>query len=274
MKKKFLIIIVVLIVCLGPTYFILSKIGKNIATIPNTKQNIAETSNAQGQNLNKDENLSSKDEEPKLETQSENPQISQKIEQKVPFSVQAPFANWKDQIFQNACEEAAMIMAMGWVKDVEKISVPDAQKQIEEIVNFENKKFGYNTDTDIYDMQVVFQEFFNYKNVNARENITLSDIKNEIQKGNIVLAPALGRALGNPNYTAPGPVAHMLVIIGYDPTTKKFITNDSGTKHGSEYLYAENVLFNAIWEYPSGAEVPKVPGKVLKKGMIVVSKSQ
>jgi len=167
-----------------------------------------------------------------------------------------------------------MIMAMSWIKGIETISAQDAQKQIENIVDFENKKFGYNANTDINDMEIVFQDFFHYANVNVQENITLSDIKNEIQKGNIVLVPAFGQALKNPNYTAPGPISHMLVIIGYDPNVKEFITNDSGTKHGSEYLYPEDILFDAIWEYHSGSKVLKPPVGTRKKGMLVVIKQQ
>lgn len=206
--------------------------------------------------------------QPTEETQ--NNSVSQKIEQKVAFMVQAPFGNWKDPIFQNACEEDSIIMAMSWINGIETISAQEAQKQIKNIVDFENKKFGYNTNTDINDMRIIFQDFFHYSNIEIRENITLSDIIKEIQKGNIVLVPAFGQALKNPNYTVPGPVAHMLVIIGYDPDTKKFITNDSGTKHGKGYLYPENVLFEAIWQYPNGAKEPNPPLKIRKKGMLVV----
>ena len=35
----------------------------------------------------------------------------------VPFTSQAPFANWDDIVFQNACEEASIIMAMRWVNN-------------------------------------------------------------------------------------------------------------------------------------------------------------
>lgn len=198
--------------------------------------------------------------------------IFKKIEQKVAFVVQAPFANWKDPAFQNACEEAAMIMAMSWVENVQSISAQDAQNKIAETVNFEDKKFKYNADTDINDMKIIFRDFFHYSNVDVRENIALDDIKKEIQNGSIVLVPTFGRELKNPHYTSPGPITHMLVIIGYDPDAKKFITNDSGTKYGKSYLYPENVLFEAIWQYESGPEMPEPPLKIRKKGMIVVKK--
>ena len=193
------------------------------------------------------------------------------IKLNVAFTVQAPFGNWSDPIFQNACEEASITMTMGWVNGVQAISPDSAKKQIWDIVKFEDKTFGYNADTDVFDVQKIFQQHFN-QNVTVRENIAISDIITELQKDNLVLVPAFGQALSNPNYTAPGPVEHMLVITGYDPATKEFITNDSGTRHGAGYRYNEKVLFNAIWEYPSGSQAVPAPIGVLKKAMIVVQK--
>ncbi|MEI8343527.1 MAG: C39 family peptidase [Candidatus Moraniibacteriota bacterium] len=196
-----------------------------------------------------------------------------KILQTVPFVVQAPFSNWKDPNFQNACEEASMVMTMGWVKKEKTISPTEAQKRISALIDWENKTFGYSTDTNTFDMEKVFQQYFKHENVVAKENITLEEIKTEIQKGRLVIVPAFGMALKNPNFTQPGPVAHMLTIIGYDPEAKKFTTNDPGTKNGASYQYDETLLFDAIWEYPSGKTDPALPtlGK-MKKAMLSISK--
>ena len=202
------------------------------------------------------------------ETPKEN--VYKKIKQSVPFVVQAPFGKWKDQDFQNGCEEASMIMAMGWINKTAEISTEESETQIKDIIKFEEKLLGYSADTDIFDMQKIFQKYFEYENIEARENIKIDDIKNELQNGNIVLVPAFGRALKNPNYTSPGPITHILVIIGYDPESQKFITNDSGTRKGQDYEYAENILFEAIWQYPSGKKHPEPPRGTLKKGMLVI----
>jgi len=198
----------------------------------------------------------------------------QNVQPVVPFIVQAPFANWSDPIFQNACEEASVVMAMGWINGKTSISPHNVSNQILDIVAFENKTFGYNADTNVFDIARIFKEHFNQQNVRVQENITSDDIKGELQKGNLVLVPAFGQALGNPNYTAPGPIGHMLTIIGYDANAKQFVTNDPGTKHGKGYRYAENVLFNAIWEYPSGDGPLNPPAKAdMKKAMVIVSKN-
>ncbi len=196
-----------------------------------------------------------------------------KILQEVPFVVQAPFGNWKDPDFQNGCEEASIVMAMSWVKKEKNISPTEAQKRILAIIAFENKTFGYSTDTNISDIEKIFQQYFKYSKIKASENVVLEDVKKEIQKGNVVIVPAFGRALKNPNFTQPGPIVHMLLIIGYDPTTKEFITNDPGTRKGANYRYDESTLFDAIWVYSSGKKIPPLPiaGK-MSKAMLSVSK--
>lgn len=60
----------------------------------------------------------------------------------------------------------------------------------------------------------------------------------------------------NPNFKQPGPDQHMLVIIGFDPHKKQFITNDPGTKIGANYHYNYTTLYNAIRDYPAGYNKP------------------
>lgn len=61
----------------------------------------------------------------------------------------------------------------------------------------------------------------------------------------------------------------MVLIKGYDPATKQFITNDAGTQNGENYRYNETVFFNAIRDYPTGHHVPIVG---VEKTMLVVRK--
>ncbi|KKR20856.1 MAG: hypothetical protein UT50_C0015G0009 [Candidatus Moranbacteria bacterium GW2011_GWA2_39_41] len=190
----------------------------------------------------------------------------------VPFIVQAPFGNWSNPIFQNACEEASIAMAMSWVKGVKTVSAFAARKQILDIADFEDANFGYNTDTNVYDVAKIFQRYFQYQAVAIKEGIVVDDIKQALQNGQLIIVPAFGQALNNPNYTTPGPVEHMLVVVGYDPVTHEFITNDPGTRKGGGYRYGEELFFNAIWSYPSGPASVSIPIGVRKKAMLVVTK--
>jgi hypothetical protein len=72
-----------------------------------------------------------------------------------------------------------------------------------------------------------------------------------------------GRQLGNPNYKQPGPLYHMLVIKGYKKNGD-FITNDSGTRKGADYIYQADVIMQAMHDWNGG----KV--KTGKKVMLIV----
>jgi hypothetical protein len=275
MKKKILYFVFILITCLAAGYFfalILEKQTSSSQDFSEKKEINPIYSTDQLIPLDIEPETVTNQDAPSKKTEEKPMAISKKIEQQVPFIVQAPFGNWSDQNFQNACEEASMVMAMGWVNGEKTISASEAQKRILEIIDFENQTFGYSTDTNAADIERIFREYFKHANVQAKENITLEDIKAELQKGNVVIIPAFGQALYNPNFTQPGPVAHMLLIIGYDPLTKQFITNDPGTRKGASYEYDEDVLFAAIWEYPSGASDPPMPAGKMMKAMISVSK--
>lgn len=266
MKRRILLTIFFIFILLGGTYLFRAIInGKDVSSISTPQVQlpvIPPSPSGQSDQAN----------QPNQSVSRLTNEITKEISLDVPFTVQAPFKNWSDPVFQNACEEASIIMAMGWINGVRTITPADANKQILDIVDFENKTFGYNADTDVLDVEKIFQNYFHYEDISVGEGITIEDIKNELQSGNLIITPMFGQSLGNPNYTAPGPIDHMLVVIGYNPLTKEFVTNDPGTQRGGGYRYGEDVLFKAIWEYPSSSISPQPPTGVLKKAMVIVRK--
>lgn len=193
------------------------------------------------------------------------------IKQDVSFISQAPSGKWSDQTFQNGCEEASIIMAMSWVTG-KSFDVKDAEYEIRKLTAFEQESMKVNVDTSLNDTANIFKQFYKYEKVYAVENITKKDIVDELQKGNILLVPAYGRDLKNPNFTSPGPITHMLVVIGYDAEKKQFITNDPGTRKGKSFIYDEDILFDAIWMYKTSNDHEQTPSKIRNKGMIIVKR--
>lgn len=188
----------------------------------------------------------------------------------VPFIVQAPRHNWKDPVYQNACEEAVALMAMRWVQG-KPLTNEEAFTEIQKISDYSKAHYGFYLDQSAEDLAKLMREYFQYPNVRFQANIQIADIKNELTIGNLVLVPANGQKLGNPYFTQPGPTEHMLLIKGYDANTKEFITNDPGVGKGNGYRYKEGVLFEAIRKYPSGYK-EKIEN--VEKVMIVVSKTK
>lgn len=186
----------------------------------------------------------------------------------VPFIVQAPRHNWKDPVYQNACEEAVILMAMRWVQG-RALTNEEAFTEIQKISDYSRAHYGFYLDQGADDLAKLMRDYFKYPNIVYRANIQTADIKVELFKGNLVLVPANGQKLGNPFFTAPGPTEHMLLIRGYDAKTKEFITNDPGIGKGNGYRYNENVLFEAMRKYPSGY---KEKINKIEKVIIVVGK--
>lgn len=187
----------------------------------------------------------------------------------VPFAAQAPFNNWTDDRFQDGCEEASVIMAIRWVKG-QGLTAQQMNDEIITISAFEKTAYGNYHDTSAKDTAArIINGYYGYKKYEVKYNINKSDIILELEKGNVVITPMDGRMLGNPNYTAPGPERHMIVIIGYNRSNDQFTTNDPGTRSGKNYRYEADHFVSAIRDYPSGYHEPIIQ---IRKAMISVSK--
>ena len=186
----------------------------------------------------------------------------------VPFTPQAPFAEWSDQRQADGCEEASILMAIYFVQDKE-LSLQDAKKEIIALSIFEQEQYGEYRDTSTQDTLKVLKAYFKYDNAYVFYDIERKDIQQELALGKVVIVLLDGTKLGNPYYTPPGPTRHALVIRGYDNLTKEYITNDPGTKHGEGYRYDYDVLENALIDYPTGYQEIIIKNRT---AMLVVEK--
>lgn len=191
------------------------------------------------------------------------------INHDVPFTSQAPTADWDDDRQQDGCEEASAVMAMEWVRG-EHLNKEEHLKEILALSDYEQTTYGEYRDITLADItEWVFKDYFKYNNIEHQKNINAQDIINALYAGHIVLVPMNGQKLGNPYFTSPGPERHMILIRGYDPATDEFITNDPGTKRGENYRYKSQVIMDAILVYPTGYHVP---ADETRKEIIVVKK--
>lgn len=189
----------------------------------------------------------------------------------VPFTAQAPLGEWSDDRQQDGCEEASAAMAMAWVNGESNIAKEEWLARILALADFEQKKYGEHRDVALKDVvSWMFNDYFGYEKVVIKPVASSSTILNELEQGNIVLIPTNGQALKNPNFKAPGPEEHMILIKGYDYKAGQFITNDPGTRRGENYHYSSEIIFKAIRPYETGYKLP-FP-QTLVREMIVVEK--
>jgi hypothetical protein len=165
------------------------------------------------------------------------------LELKVPFAPQAPFGNW-DAVHEETCEEASMIMASEYVK-AQVLGDQAVEDELQRLLKWEADK-GYKVDLTVAEAVKVLVQYFGVVG-KVTTNVTTERIKSELVKGNILIIPVAGRLLNNPNFKAPGPIYHMLVVKGYDATN--FITNDPGTRKGNGYKYSYQTIINAIHDW-------------------------
>lgn len=178
----------------------------------------------------------------------------------VPFTSQAPEKNW-DEPWQDACEEAALLMLDAYYKNY-NLSPLFAKDEILKITRWEEEQ-GWGNSIPIEKVLSIAKDYFKLDVVNIKEkeikklrnleileNPTVDDIKRSIANGNPVLATADGKVLPNPHFRNGGPVYHALIIKGYTDTD--FITNDPGTQFGADFKYKYNDLLDAIHDWNNG----------------------
>lgn len=165
----------------------------------------------------------------------------------VPFTSQAPEKNW-DQPWQDACEEAAILMFDAYYKEY-NLSPLFARDEIIKMVDWE-EKMGWGLSIEIEKVQELTEYYSNNLKTKIIENPTVEQIKKIIAGGNIILVVADGKVLPNPHYRNGGPEYHALIIRGY--TDKTFITNDPGTQFGENFEYKYDDLMGAIHDWNEG----------------------
>jgi hypothetical protein len=175
--------------------------------------------------------------------------ISQTFSLPIPFTPQAPTGNW-DGLHNEACEEAAAIMANAYLTGDSETKIPAAtvENQITTLTNWEQQNFGYSLDTTAAETATMIEEVYGL-HTHMLTNYSEDDIKQALTNKEVVIIPEDGQDLDNPNYKTPAPIYHMLVIRGFSGDT--MITNDSGTKNGLDYPYSFDTIYNsgADWDH-------------------------
>ena len=225
-----------------------------------TYDKISRSTSTKKQNeMNLDQNNSTSTES-EVETNTKNidkkdPDVNERLPKsfslKVPFTPQAPEADWS-QPWQDACEEATVLMLDAYYKNYD-LSPLFSKDEILKMVEWEKEKsWEYSIEAKKI---VELLEWYN-KDKKARiiKDPSVEKIKELIYNGTPVLVVAHGKSLSNPYYTEGGPEYHTLVISGYTET--EFITQDPGTKRGKNFKYKYEDLMDAIHDW-NGGEVTK-----------------
>jgi len=176
---------------------------------------------------------------------TQTPEIPVTFSLKVPFIVQAPFANW-DARHEEACEEASLLIVRYYRTGTPVADLNAGDADISALIDWE-ETHGYDVSITLRQLAQIAADFYGMKTSEIIINPTIDELKKEIANGHPIIVPAAGKLLNNPNFKNGGPNYHMLVIRGYDGAN--FITSDPGTRKGDGYVYPYDVLMSAIHDW-------------------------
>lgn len=182
-------------------------------------------------------------------TQPPEAGVREAVNWNVPFTSQAPTGNW-DALHEEACEEASVLMVLRYFHGTSIGSSQQADDAIVDLVA-KNEALGFPVDDTAVQIVTLIHSLDPAIEATLLKNPTEEQLKEVLSAGSLVIVPAAGRDLGNPYYTAPGPLYHMLVIRGYT-RDGYVITNDPGTKRGANYVYRWAVLLDAMHDWNGG----------------------
>lgn len=239
-KKWFITALVILLIIGGTYLFMRRNSGSDQPSSQQTK--LTQSSDDQSNNDQQANDQSSND-------TNSNTAIPPTLQLTVAFTPQAPTANW-DELHNEACEEASAIMANAYFTGITSLPPAIVEKQIDKLTKWQQDQFGYHLSINTQEAAQMIEANYGLH----AEIVTISEqtIKQALADGKLVLIPANGQMLGNPNYKQPGPIYHMFVITGYN--TKQFITNDPGTRNGYNYKYSYATIeaANGNWNHEAG----------------------
>ena len=117
------------------------------------------------------------------EESSDKRETADFVDYEVPFTSQAPYGDW-DELHQEACEEASMIMVNSFFND-EILSPHTADQQIMSLDKWE-KNNGYSVDLSAEETSAILENYFQLK-VTLITDFSVERIKKELIAGNLII---------------------------------------------------------------------------------------
>ena len=78
----------------------------------------------------------------------------------IPFTSQAPTANW-DELHNDACEEASVIMAYAYFNNIKSLPPEVVETEITKLTEWQDKNYGYHLSIDTTEAARMIEEVYN-----------------------------------------------------------------------------------------------------------------
>ncbi len=181
----------------------------------------------------------------------------------VPYTSQAPLGQWSDPRQSDGCEEASILMAIMW-ESGSTLSKEQARDEIVGMSNYEKFFHGFYQDTSAQDTADLMTQYYGYHNLRVVYNVTVQDIKAQLDNGSLIITPLNPRVLSTRLYNS-FTTRHTVVVVGHD--NGEIIFHDPMT--GAYRRAPESIFERAMQNYYSGIHLT---AKIRDSAMIVVEK--
>ncbi len=181
----------------------------------------------------------------------------------VPYTSQAPLGQWSDPRQSDGCEEASILMAVMW-ESGNPMSKEQARDEIVGMSDYEKFFHGFYQDTSAQDTANLMVQYYGYHGLRVVHNVTVQDIKAQLDNGSLVITPLNPRVLSTRLYNS-FTTRHTVVVVGHD--NGEIIFHDPMT--GAYRRASESIFERAMQDYSSGIHLN---AKIRDSAMIVVEK--
>lgn len=197
------------------------------------------------------------------------------VKLKVPYTSEIPLGSWVKP-WNNACEEASMVMVESYYFGNESMSKDVAVKYMMPIFKIEDKIFGSNADTDTIRTAKLFNEYMSV-NATIKNNPTLEEIKDQLRQGKPVVSFHFAKDIKNPHYhwRVGGSYFHVVVLVGFDENTSEFLVHDSGDPvTGAYHRYSYNLIMDTLHDFNFKNHKADGPARILFTNSKVLMKDK
>ncbi len=166
-----------------------------------------------------------------------------------PYYSQAPENNRKLP-WSMLCSEANLVLAAYAVQD-KALNKQQFKEEMLAMIPIQEKAFGTYFSIPMHDLKGLYDTMYpTVGNTWILENPSLKDMKSELAKGNLIIAPTAGKLLHNRFFVNGWPTFHTILIVWYDET--HFYINEVGMSNGENFTYTHETVMYAMHDFVKG----------------------
>lgn len=151
------------------------------------------------------------------------------------------------------CSEANLVLA-AYAISGKPLSKEQFKQEMLAMIPIQEKSFGTYFSIPMRDLKSVYDTMYpEIGNARILDNPTLEDMKAQLARGSVIIAPTAGRLLDNPFFYWQWPRFHTILIIWYDET--HFYVNEVGMTGWENYRYTHETVMHAMHDFVAQGDI-------------------